>query len=145
MAQIDGGVMAYSLYNSYGRINAMTLRYWYLLRGSWPRMLELIYWPTMNMIVWGFINYYLSTDTYSTYVVAGSLIAAVMLWDVLFRGQLGFTFSFLEEVWSRNVANIMMSPLHPAGICYFTYVHEFNSPHFRDAARFNICNDIVRF
>ena len=37
-----------------------------------------------------------------------------MLWDVLFRGQLGFTFSFLEEVWSRNVANIMMSPLHPA-------------------------------
>jgi ABC-2 type transport system permease protein len=106
--------MANSLYNSYGRINAMTLRYWYLLRGSWPRMLELIYWPTMNMIVWGFINYYLSTDTYSTYVVAGSLIAAVMLWDVLFRGQLGFTFSFLEEVWSRNVANLMISPLHPA-------------------------------
>ena len=37
-----------------------------------------------------------------------------MLWDVLFRGQLGFTFTFLEEVWSRNVANLMMSPLHPA-------------------------------
>jgi ABC-2 type transport system permease protein len=37
-----------------------------------------------------------------------------MLWDVLFRGQLGFTFSFLEEVWSRNVANLMMSPLQPA-------------------------------
>jgi ABC-2 type transport system permease protein len=32
---------------------------------------------------------------------------------VLFRGQLGLTFSFLEEVWSRNVANLMMSPLHP--------------------------------
>ena len=37
-----------------------------------------------------------------------------MLWDVLFRGQLGFTFSFLEEIWSRNIANLMMSPLHPA-------------------------------
>lgn len=91
----------------------MILRYWYLLRSSWPRLLELVYWPTMNMIVWGFINHYFSTDEASLAVVAGSLIASVMLWDVLFRGQLGFTFSFMEEVWSRNVANLMMSPLRP--------------------------------
>ena len=42
------------------------------------------------------------------------LLGAVLLWDVLFRGQLGFTFTFLEEIWSRNVANLMMSPLQPA-------------------------------
>ena len=33
--------------------------------------------------------------------------------DILFRGQLGFSISFLEEMWSRNLANIMMSPLRP--------------------------------
>lgn len=106
--------MTPSLNLSLNRIVAMTLRYWYLLRASWPRLLELAYWPTMNMIVWGFINYYFSHDEKSAAAVAGSLIAAVMFWDVLFRGQLGFTFSFLEEVWSRNVANLMMSPLRPA-------------------------------
>lgn len=34
-----------------------------------------------------------------------------MLWDILFRGQLGFSLSFLEEIWSRNIGNLMMSPL----------------------------------
>lgn len=99
--------------NSLGRIAAMTLRYWYVLRSSWTRILELVYWPTMNMIVWGLINYYFTDHESSVAEIAGSLLAAVMLWDVLFRGQLGFTFSFLEEVWSKNVANLMMSPLHP--------------------------------
>jgi ABC-2 type transport system permease protein len=45
---------------------------------------------------------------------AALLLGAVLLWDVLFRGQLGFTFTFLEEIWSRNLANLMMSPLKPA-------------------------------
>ena len=40
-------------------------------------------------------------------------IGSVLLWDILFRGQLGFSISFLEEMWSRNLANIMMSPLRP--------------------------------
>jgi ABC-2 type transport system permease protein len=100
--------------DSLERIAAMTLRYWYLLRASWPRLIELVYWPTMNMIVWGLLTFWFTDHQSATLETAGSLLAAVMLWDVLFRGQLGFTFSFLEEVWSRNVANLMMSPLRPA-------------------------------
>jgi ABC-2 type transport system permease protein len=99
---------------SIGRIGAMTLRYWYLLRKSWPRLLELVYWPTLNMIVWGLLTFYFNEREQSTVQVAGGLLAAVMLWDVLLRGQLGFTYSFLEEIWSRNIANLLMSPLHPA-------------------------------
>ena len=37
----------------------------------------------------------------------------MLLWDILFRGQLGFSISFLEEMWSRNLGNLMMSPLRP--------------------------------
>ncbi len=44
---------------------------------------------------------------------SGTFIGAVLLWDILFRGQLGFSVSFLEEMWSRNLANLMMSPLKP--------------------------------
>jgi len=91
----------------------MTLRHFYLLGASWLKLLELAYWPTMNMIVWGLLNFYFVEHRSAFTYVAGSLLAGVMLWDVLFRGQLGFTFSFMEEVWSRNVANLMMSPLRP--------------------------------
>jgi ABC-2 type transport system permease protein len=98
---------------SAARVGAMVLRHVYVLRGSWPRLLELAYWPTMQMIIWGFITQFLYTN--SSYVARafGVLLSAVMLWDVLFRGQLGFTLSFLEEMWSRNLANLFVSPLRP--------------------------------
>src|SRR5262249_35929351 len=43
----------------------------------------------------------------------GAFIGALLLWDILFRGQLGFSISFLEEMWSRNLANLLISPLRP--------------------------------
>lgn len=95
------------------RIGAMVLRHLYLLRGSWPRVFELAYWPTMQMIIWGFMSVFLYTNSSWVARAFGVLLAAVMLWDVLFRGQLGFTLSFLEEMWSRNLANLFVSPLRP--------------------------------
>jgi len=63
------------------------------------------------MLMWGFLQSYLSQQT-STFARAGGvLVGAVMLWDVLFRGQLGFSISFLEEMYARNLGNLMISPL----------------------------------
>jgi len=95
------------------RIAAMVLRYWYILRGSWPRILELAYWPTLQMIMWGFMTLYLREHSTLFAQAAGVLIAAVLLWDVLFRSQLGVSISFMEEMWSRNLGNIFVSPLRP--------------------------------
>jgi ABC-2 type transport system permease protein len=99
--------------SSAGRVGAMLLRYLYLLRSSWPRALELVYWPTISMVMWGFMSQFLMTN--STWVARafGVLLAAVMLWDVLFRGQLGVSVSFLEEMWSRNLGHLFVSPLRP--------------------------------
>ena len=95
------------------RINAMVLRYWYLLLSSWPRLLELIYWPVLQVITWGFLQSYIAQSDGFFARAGGTLIGAVILWDILFRGQLGFSISFLEEMWSRNLGNLMMSPLKP--------------------------------
>jgi ABC-2 type transport system permease protein len=97
-----------------GRIAALILRHVYLLRSSWPRLFELMYWPTIQMVLWGFITRYLMTSSSVIAQASGVLISAVLLWDVLFRGQLGFSLSFLEEIWSRNLANLSVSPLRPA-------------------------------
>ena len=95
------------------RINAMILRYWYLLISSWPRLLELIYWPALQIITWGFLQNYIAQTSGVFALAGGTLIGAVILWDILFRGQLGFSISFLEEMWARNLGNLMMSPLKP--------------------------------
>src|SRR4030081_3468580 len=95
------------------RINAMILRYWYLLMSSWPRLLELIYWPALQIITWGFLQNYISQTAGFFARAGGTFIGAIILWDILFRGQLGFSISFLEEMWARNLGNLMMSPLKP--------------------------------
>lgn len=95
------------------RIGAMILRYWYLLLSSWPRLLELMYWPVLQVITWGFLQSYIAQNAGYFARAGGTLIGAVILWDILFRGQLGFSISFLEEMWARNLGNLMMSPLKP--------------------------------
>lgn len=96
------------------RVAAMVRRYWYLLRSSWPRILDLIYWPMVQMLMWGFLQTYIQQNAGFFVQAGGVFIGSVLLWDILFRGQLGFSISFLEEMYARNLGNIMMSPLRPA-------------------------------
>ena len=91
----------------------MLLRYLYLLRSSWPRTLELTYWPTLQMLIWGFMSQFLYANSSYVFRAFGVLLAAVMLWDVLFRGQLGLSMSFLEEMWARNLGHLFVTPLRP--------------------------------
>jgi ABC-2 type transport system permease protein len=95
------------------RIGAMILRYWYLLISSWPRLLELVYWPALQIVTWGFLQTYIAQNAGFFARAGGTFIGAIILWDILFRGQLGFSISFLEEMWARNLGNLMMSPLKP--------------------------------
>jgi ABC-2 type transport system permease protein len=99
---------------SAARIWGMVLRNWYVIRSSWPRTAELIYWPLIQMMTWGFLQTYLAQVTSLAGRAAGLFIGGVLLWDILVRSQLGFAIAFLEEVWSRNLGHLMMSPLRPA-------------------------------
>jgi ABC-2 type transport system permease protein len=81
------------------------------MRSSWPRLAELIYWPLVQMLMWGFLQSYLNQHSGFLAAAGGSLLGAILLWDVLVRGQLGLSVSFLEEMWARNMANLLISPL----------------------------------
>lgn len=95
------------------RIMGMVMRNWFLIRQSWPRVLELCYWPTVQLLVWGFMSQFLRGQTSLLAGAAGVLISAVLLWEVLVRTQIGMSITFLEELWSRNLGNLFVSPLRP--------------------------------
>lgn len=101
------------MWRSLKRVLALVLRHIYLLRGSWPRVLELMYWPTVQMILWGFITVFMVGHSSWVAQASGVLLSAVLLWDVLFRGQLGVSLVFMEEMWSRNLGHLFVSPLRP--------------------------------
>ena len=95
------------------RVYALVLRHTYLLRSSGPRILELVYWPTVQMILWGFITVFLVSHSSWIAQASGVLLSGVLLWDVLFRSQLGVSLVFMEEMWSRNLGHLFVSPLRP--------------------------------
>lgn len=96
---------------SFRRVYAMMLRHFYLMRGSWARMVEMAYWPIINVMMWGFMSQFLAGNSNWVAQAGGVLIGAVILWDVLFRSNLGVALSFLEEMWSRNLGHLSVSPL----------------------------------
>ena len=96
----------------FGRILALIIRYKTIAFGSFPRLLSIFYWPSVQILFWGFFTNFLIENNSSNFIgVLSIILSAVVLWDVLFRGQLGLTMSFLEEIWSRNLTNLFITPL----------------------------------
>jgi ABC-2 type transport system permease protein len=95
------------------RVKALVRRHIYLLRSSGVRLVELIYWPFLQMLTWGFLQKYLAGTTNPLAQAAGVLIGSILLWDILFRSNIGFATTFIEEMWSRNLGNLLTSPLRP--------------------------------
>lgn len=99
---------------SWQRISAVLLRHLYILRSSPARLIEIIYWPTIQMVLWGFISQFLAAQNMGAAGYAlGTFLGAVILWDLLFRTQLGVSLSFMEEIWARNLGHLFVSPLRP--------------------------------
>lgn len=61
----------------------------------------------------GLVTQFFATNSSWVAQGAGVLIAAVLLWDVLFRAQLGVSVVFMEEMFARNLGQLFASPLRP--------------------------------
>ncbi len=96
---------------NFKKIYALGLRHLYLVSNSFPRILDLIYWPTVQIFLWGFISKFftLNSDYYSNTV--GIILTAAILYDFLFRASISFNMMFLEEIWSRNFTNLFIAPI----------------------------------
>src|SRR5210317_1789951 len=93
------------------RILSLMLRHLYLIKGSVPRIIDLIYWPTVQIILWGFVSKFFTM--HSTYFnnTAGIILSAAILYDFLFRSSISYNMLFLEEIWSRNFTNLFIAPI----------------------------------
>ena len=93
------------------KMYGLFLRHFYLIKSSFPRILDLIYWPTIQIILWGFISKFFSiySDYYNN--TLGVILTCAILYDILFRSSISFNMLFLEEIWSRNFTNLFIAPL----------------------------------
>jgi len=100
------------------RSSALILRHFYLIRSSFPRIFDLIYWPTVQIILWGFVSKFFTMHSDYFNNVAGVILSAAILYDFLFRSSISYNMLFLEEIWSRNIINLFVSPLKISEIIF---------------------------
>lgn len=93
------------------RINALLIRHLYLYKRSLPRIMDIVYWPVMELLVWGFLSVYIERMGVGGFNVVTVLLGAVILWDLLSQSQKALSIAFLEDVWERNFLNIFVTPL----------------------------------
>lgn len=119
-----------SLLPNWHRVWGLTSRHLYLYRHSPVRIAEMIYWPFLDLVLWGFVSVYLKNagslaGAAGTQVIA-FFVGALILWDLLFRAQQGVSLAYLEEVWSRNLMNLFVSPLTVAEFLTSTMLISFS-------------------
>ena len=96
---------------NWNKIFALSLRHIYLIKGSFPRILDLIYWPTIQIFLWGFISKFFTLNSTFYENTVGIILSAAILYDFLFRSSISYNMMFLEEIWSRNFTNLFIAPI----------------------------------
>ncbi len=92
------------------RIGGILLRHAAVYRFNKMRWQDFLFWPIVELLLWGFIAAYIKDLTALTAVAAG-LLGAVLLWQIFVRTQQSVGISFLMELWSRNLLNVFTAPI----------------------------------
>jgi ABC-2 type transport system permease protein len=95
---------------SWQRISALVMRHNYLYRRNLARLLDILFWPVVELVVWGFVTVYLMQSGDTPRFVE-FFLGALIFWEVIYRSSLGVSVGFLEDLWHRNFLNLFASPL----------------------------------
>jgi ABC-2 type transport system permease protein len=107
-------------------IFALVLRYLFLYTRTPMRLVELIFWPIVELLIWGYLTVFIQQNTHGDFARGITfLLGAMILWDVIFRAQQGVAISFLEDVWTRNLLNVFVAPVRTVEYLAATFIVGF--------------------
>jgi ABC-2 type transport system permease protein len=112
---------------SWLRIRAVARRHAYVLLRSPHRLFDVTLWPLVDVLLFGALAEFVGgQDTSAGTRAAGYLLAGIVLWHVIYQSQIALSTGLLEETWTRNILNLMVTPLreveYVAGVALFGMV-----------------------
>lgn len=93
------------------RMRGVFRRHFYLWFKNPEYFFDTFWQPVVDVLIWGFITHYFAKARTEMGPLMSFFLGGVVLFAVLRRGQHEITFSFMEEAWSRNLQNILMTPV----------------------------------
>jgi ABC-2 type transport system permease protein len=108
------------------RIRAVARRHRYVLQRSPHRLFDVTIWPLVDVLLFGSIGAFVAHQPGGGAKAFGYLLAGIVLWHVIYQSQIAVSTGFLEETWSRNLLNLMVTPLKESeyvlGVALFGFV-----------------------
>lgn len=95
------------------RVGAIVLRHLYNFRRNWDRVSDAVYWPVMDIILWGLSASWIAKCASNVSTITLALLTAVVFWQIVWRANYEVSVNLLEEMWSENLANLFATPLTP--------------------------------
>jgi ABC-2 type transport system permease protein len=96
---------------SWLRIRTVVYRNSLVLWRSPHRWFDLTVWPLVDVVVWGALGAFVAQENEASRAGTPYLLAGIMLFHVLYQSQIAVTTGFMEETWTRNLLNVMTTPL----------------------------------
>lgn len=107
-------------------VTALVQRYLFLYTRTPMRLIELIFWPIVELLIWGYLTMFIQKHASADFAKEITfLLGAMICWDVIFRAQQGVAISFLEDVWTRNLLNVFVAPVRTAEYLAATFTIGF--------------------
>jgi ABC-2 type transport system permease protein len=93
------------------RVRTVIRRHVYVLWRAPHRWFDIAFWPLMDVILWGSLGTYVATSGVDAQATAPYLLAGIIMFHVLFQSQIAVATGFMEETWSRNLLNVLTTPV----------------------------------
>jgi ABC-2 type transport system permease protein len=109
---------------SWLRIRAVARRHAYVLIRSPHRLFDVTLWPLVDVLLFGSLAVFVGDgDASGAQKASAYLLAGIVLWHIVYQSQIALSTGFLEETWSRNLLNLMVTPVreveYVAGVALF--------------------------
>lgn len=92
------------------RISALLLKHWYVTINTVDRMLEIAFWPVVNLVIWGFTSLFVQSVNTGSNII-GIFLGGVILWFLFDRAQKDIAVYIIEDFWDHAVYNMYVSPV----------------------------------
>jgi ABC-2 type transport system permease protein len=96
------------------RVKTVVRRHAYVLRRSPHRFFDVTVWPLLDVLLFGSLGAYVAQQDGSSKAGAPYLLAGILMFHILYQLQIAICTGFMEETWSRNVLNILTTPVTEA-------------------------------
>ncbi|MFO0889650.1 MAG: ABC transporter permease [Isosphaeraceae bacterium] len=93
------------------RVWAVIMRHLYLFPRTLDRWSESIYWPVLDLMLWGLTSRWIESSGREVPHLALIVLTGVVFWQVVWRANYEISVNLLEEFWNQNMVNLFATPL----------------------------------